>query len=419
MAECRDWAATLRRASYRGASFFVEADQVQTGRRLVIHEFPHRDTPYVEDMGRKANMLTVTAYVVGDDVENSAAKLFNACQSGGQAALNLPTARLQAHCEDCSRDYSKDKLGHIAFSLKFVRHGAGSAPFATIGSARSVTFRASGLVTEIDNMFSRLFKTVGEAGFVIDAAIDQVRAFSADYTSALRLALIDGDALAGLLVKADDLYVGAADMTLFGQTGDTITERAYLATAESSIDTGLVEAVFGLFAETQEALDAETAVGFIADWIDWADSATVSGATPSSERLKANAAVITSVVRMSAAAAYVAAIVARDYNDPRIARQARADSAEILGSMLEDFAGWEAYEAVKEIYALRGMVAEHLTNLIATLAPVLVVSAPRRMPSLWWANRLYGDASRADEIAKRNSVKHASFMPVEFEALAR
>ena len=41
------------------------------------------------------------------------------------------------------------------------------------------------------------------------------------------------------------------------------------------------------------------------------------------------------------------------------------------------------------------------------------------MPSLWWANRLYGDAKRADEIVERNGVKHASFMPPEFEALAR
>jgi len=68
---------------------------------------------------------------------------------------------------------------------------------------------------------------------------------------------------------------------------------------------------------------------------------------------------------------------------------------------------------------LRGRVAEHLSRLVTDLAPVLIVGAAQSMPSLWWANRLYGDAFRAAELVRRNRVKHASFMPVEFEALAR
>jgi prophage DNA circulation protein len=415
---CRDWASTLRRASYRGAAFFVESDSVETGRRLVVHEFPHKDAPYVEDMGRRANTIDVTAYVATEDVEGPSGKLFNACHSGGPAQLNLPTDRMQAHCESCSREYSKDRLGYIAFRLRFIRHGAGAAPFAALGSSRAITFEAAGLVTMIGDAFTRQFKTIDEPGFVIDSAIEQVRALAVDFTAAVRTSMIAADLAAPVLLLSEQLYQQAPELTVFGAVGDTFGERQYLATAQTQLDTSLVPSVFGLFEAAREAMAPEAAAGFFVDWLAWAFE-TRTGPTPSMVRLAKNTAIVNTVVRMSAAAAYVTAIVGREYTDPRIARQARADVAEYLGDLLEGMRGYDSYEAVKEIYKLRGDVAEHLTTLIANMAPVLVVGAPRRMPALWWANRLYGDATRADEIVKRNGIKHASFMPTEFEALAR
>lgn len=415
---CRDWASTLRRASYRGAPFFVESDNVETGRRLVVHEFPHKDAPYVEDMGRRANVVDVTAYVAGEDVETVGGRLFNACHQGGAAQLNLPTDRMQAHCESCAREYSKDRLGYIAFRLRFIRHGAGAAPASIGGGARAIEFAASGLVVQIGDAYAQQFKTLKEAGFVLDDATARVQEFAADFEAELRTSLIDAELVAPLLLQTSTIYNTAAELTLFGAVGDTFGERSYSATSQTVVETGLVSAVFDLITAAREALDPDMAPGFLVDWTQWGEVPT-SSATPSLARLKSNATAINNVVRFSAAAQYATAIVNRTYTDPRDARQARADAAEYLGSLLDDLSGWATYEIGKEIYALRGMIADHLTTLLTTLAPVLVVSAPRRMPSLWWANRLYADAERAGEIAQRNSVKHASFMPTEFEALSR
>ncbi len=60
-----------------------------------------------------------------------------------------------------------------------------------------------------------------------------------------------------------------------------------------------------------------------------------------------------------------------------------------------------------------------LSRSITDLAPILTASSVASMPSLWWANRLYGDAGRAEELADRNRVKHSLFMPAQIEALAR
>ena len=40
------------------------------------------------------------------------------------------------------------------------------------------------------------------------------------------------------------------------------------------------------------------------------------------------------------------------------------------------------------------------------------------MPSLYWAWRLYGDPLRAADLVARNAVRHPSFMPETFVALA-
>ena len=44
----------LRPASFRGVAFEVESHSESGGRRIELHEYPLRDTPYAEDLGKKA-----------------------------------------------------------------------------------------------------------------------------------------------------------------------------------------------------------------------------------------------------------------------------------------------------------------------------------------------------------------------------
>ena len=56
--------SSLRQASFRGAQFEVDDVDASGGRRLVKHEYPLRDVPYAEDMGRKAREYSVKAFIV-------------------------------------------------------------------------------------------------------------------------------------------------------------------------------------------------------------------------------------------------------------------------------------------------------------------------------------------------------------------
>jgi hypothetical protein len=49
---------------FDGCPFFVEAGTQSGGRRIVTHQFPKRDMPYSEDMGRRATEFMVRGYVI-------------------------------------------------------------------------------------------------------------------------------------------------------------------------------------------------------------------------------------------------------------------------------------------------------------------------------------------------------------------
>src|SRR5689334_1577526 len=58
---------TLVGAAFRGVPFHVDTAERAGGRRTARHEYPFRDEPFVEDLGRKARAFPVEGYVVGPD----------------------------------------------------------------------------------------------------------------------------------------------------------------------------------------------------------------------------------------------------------------------------------------------------------------------------------------------------------------
>jgi hypothetical protein len=68
MATIRDihnpWRDALLPAMFDGVPFFCDTGVRETGRRAVVHEYPKRDIPYAEDMGRRAVQYSVRGYVI-------------------------------------------------------------------------------------------------------------------------------------------------------------------------------------------------------------------------------------------------------------------------------------------------------------------------------------------------------------------
>jgi prophage DNA circulation protein len=84
------WRDQLRPASFRGVPFLVESSEQKLGRRAVQTEYPGRDEPFPEDMGRRAWGDSISAFLVGDDHLEEAKRLAEALNRYGPGELVHP-----------------------------------------------------------------------------------------------------------------------------------------------------------------------------------------------------------------------------------------------------------------------------------------------------------------------------------------
>lgn len=84
-----------KKARFRDAYFFVRDVEADIGRRNVVHQYPFRDDPYVEDLGRDAEMFIIHGYVVqntnnNQDYIDERDELIYALQQSGPGILVHP-----------------------------------------------------------------------------------------------------------------------------------------------------------------------------------------------------------------------------------------------------------------------------------------------------------------------------------------
>lgn len=180
-----EWRDSLRLASFRGVYFHVETSGRQSGRRTVTHQFPKRNLPYAEDMGREAVHWSFTAYVLlhdtklnhGDNKVYSGLlaqrnALVQALEEDGPGELIHPSLSfnytggregssqggpMMAMCERYSVSESRQKGGYYEFDMQFVE--AGLPPTAVTTDSRSILQDASKKMTA--EMKSQLKKQLG------------------------------------------------------------------------------------------------------------------------------------------------------------------------------------------------------------------------------------------------------------------
>ncbi len=77
----------LRLASFRGTAFQVNDADLGAGRRMQVHEYPQRDMPWVEDLGRATREISIEGFLIGTYYIAQANRLLAALEaSGGEGA---------------------------------------------------------------------------------------------------------------------------------------------------------------------------------------------------------------------------------------------------------------------------------------------------------------------------------------------
>ena len=126
------WRDRLRVASFRGVEFQVKASDRSGGRRVALHEYPGRDEPFPEDLGRSAKDFKIDAFVLGDNYDLDRDRLQLALEEAGPGDLVHPylgDMRVQVFGKFRVRESAKE--GRIAyFTITFVEAGKEQYPTA-------------------------------------------------------------------------------------------------------------------------------------------------------------------------------------------------------------------------------------------------------------------------------------------------
>ncbi|HUB49344.1 MAG TPA: DNA circularization N-terminal domain-containing protein [Acetobacteraceae bacterium] len=380
---------------WRGIAFRFGNYALRGGRRVAIHEFPTRDDPFTEHLGRKVRQYRLRGHIIGPLWEASRDALISACEDSSQVGtlVHPYLGPLQVRCVDYEVAEDKDN-GLIAnFDFLFVEAGEQPGPSSFINTALSVLRQVEIVIAEVQSAFM-----IGVALVQAPAALISVGWCTGLVGSLTALPLASEYSLASLLpgIVATPTDPAATAGAIVGVTG------AYAQ--------AIVDGTLSL---------ASDQTGGLADLAAWGGDilAANTGSTPTLAQQAANAQATVDLVRGAAVAAVATVYAGIDWTSANAAAAARDQ----LAALLEDrtaaaaagqdalYAAWQAQESI----ALQDL-AQRVQQL-PQLVPYTRAAPP---PALALAYRLYQDATRATQLVQLNDAPHPLFMPTAGRALA-
>ncbi|MGE0022113.1 MAG: DNA circularization N-terminal domain-containing protein [Hyphomicrobium sp.] len=145
------WKRGLRDAKFRGIAFHVRDREVESGRRIALHEYPKRDAPFPEDMGKATREWSVDAYVIGDDYMARRDSLLKACEREGPGSyVDHWGVSQRVACRRIRLMETSHEGRMCRFSIDFVEAGGGlsaAAPIGIAATAVQLATSAASLIT--------------------------------------------------------------------------------------------------------------------------------------------------------------------------------------------------------------------------------------------------------------------------------
>lgn len=197
------WIDNLQDASLRGVPFKVDDDEATFGRRTQTHEYPGRDKPFVEDLGRATRRFSVQAYLIGDDYFEQRNRLIEAIEKPGPCTLVHPYygEMTVTVTDDVRVRHTRDEGRMCRVEFSFVESGQLSFPTAGIATGTKLADSCSALDDCITSAFSS-FGLDGLSDFLQDGVINDASAMMDTVTSVFKY-VDSGISAASRLLQGD------------------------------------------------------------------------------------------------------------------------------------------------------------------------------------------------------------------------
>jgi len=396
------WNDHLLAASFRGVPFFYDDTKRSGGRRLVEHEFPQRDDPYVEDLGRKKREHKIAGYVIGDDYIARRDALEIALDQNDFGTLLHPyRGELKVNIRSWTSQEVRDEGRMARFDIECVETGSEPSPLASLATAEMSQLAAGSSSAQLQISFIGDW-LVGAGGTVAAAAT-----LLDDLTSALAVLAgwpgVDTSAVAPLV---EDL----SDMATDGPSVADAVGGFFSGYAAAAIATQLPAD------ETQSSrglLPVPDPSYGLAGIVNW--GATLSSAPGDQSGLNQDALV--ALVEGSAVVALGQIYARTEFAAQEDADAARDQLADLIDGLATtaadagDDSGFSAWQALHQ------SATDDLTTRAKQAPSTIVFYLGTALPALMLAQRIYQDPARADELVARNDAPHPLFMPPNVQAL--
>lgn len=409
-------------ATFRGVPFQVTSGSLKGGRRTVVHEYPQRDKPYVEDLGRATRQITIEAFVVGDDyIERGTALLAEIEKPGSGTLIHPWLGEMTVTVTSVSELRFDTGLG--AAYLTFVATEAGDLEFPVMGidTQTQALEAADGLdesairkfIDSIDLSIVSEYIDAALSGDLLDvlgvidsADIAAVFDFATDVadlaSKGLALISMDPKVFAQTLAGSLGLSKWATTATAWSRVAKQLKNLASNEKLSSGTKTKLQADRDGRpLSDTQKAvMTNRAAVESLARQLLLAQIVGVSALIGTSKDTAAPGAVLT-----AAAEPFEEQEPVQSYDDLIDVRDQLLD---VLDQELLMETDDEMYQAIEKA---RTAVFEAITERANAQNRLITVTPPDIMPAVVLAYDYHDDANRDREIALRNQVAHEGFCP--------
>lgn len=446
------WSEHLHPASFRGVPFAVMTAEGVFGRRQAIHEYPYRDTAWIEDLGRATRRLTIRGFLIqssglytAPDVMTQRDSLIAACEMPdagtlvhptlGEMTVSIPESGLRLNegaesgrvfeftltiIESGLRVFSITSSADAVSSIQSSWFGLATKSVATFiatvkGEIRSVTQTIRTLKNTAAFWVNMVNSTTSEAtnlGNVLRSTLGRDRygrynhgTVGGSVSGATTSVSTQSDTTNLSALVAQKMAVSVEGRASLVAATDALTEAA---TVEGHANAALavVNAILSSGASTLDLIRMMQELTSINDDTFRPNPSDNSTAEASYQLI---------IVLCAGAMVFAASQYQPESYDDAVDILTRVcDVVDDAALSAADSGNDEVYQALME---LRGSIVTLLQQTGANLSRVDIVNFNRSLPALNLANRLYQDARRGDALVKMAAPVHPAFMPIRFKAL--
>lgn len=402
------WRNDLLPASFRGVGFEVDTLEGDGGRRVVVFEFPGRDRPYTEDLGRAAQHHRIRGFVLGDDYMAQRDALLSALQDDPDPGVLIhPTlGRMTVRVGSVHWTEFKERGGACAFEIEFIEDGPQPSPITGIDTIAAGVRGAISLARLALRIYRNVSLIIRDPLYVLSRQ-GGILGLLATAFRALPSGSISGASTpiaAIAATPADDEATIAAISGAFAAVTATViaTRTATPAAAGADPVTGT---------EVPGPPDSDASGGLIALTAFGDDLPAITGTTAQATAEATQQAAILALIRALALASVVEVYVSIPWPHAQAAQTARRGLLAAFDAQAQAAADAGLDDLYRGLTALEALAMADMTARAQALPRLERYTHAAALPSDVLAWRLHRDPARMAELEDLNRAQHPLFMP--------